>query len=76
MRRPRGGEGWQQAAVEHGLVADDRGRAVAHLKVAKTMFEVAIESRDVGALKWWTATQLKWTQASAVENTPRLANLW
>lgn len=40
-----------------------RGRALAHLKVAKTMFEMATEARDVGALKWWTATQLKWSAA-------------
>ena len=39
------------------------GRALAHLKVARTMFEMATESRDVSALKWWTATQMKWSPA-------------
>lgn len=40
-----------------------RGRALAHLRVAKTMFEMAVESRDVGALRWWTACQMKWSPA-------------
>ena len=39
------------------------GRARAQLKVAKTMFHMATEMHDVGALKWWTATQMKWSPA-------------
>lgn len=39
----------------------DRGKAIANVKIAETLFHKATEDKDTAALIWWTKCQMGWT---------------
>jgi len=47
----------------HFLQEMQRGRVIASLKVAETLYEKATVDRDTTALIWWTKTQMGWKAA-------------
>ena len=44
------------------------GKAQSNARVGRTIYQKAVEDEDLGALIWWTKTQMGWKEAKADDN--------
>lgn len=47
----------------------DTGMTVANVRVARALYQNAVEHNNVAAQIWWTKTRMGWKDTSVVENT-------